>query len=157
MSNINSFATRGVEVAFTELDIRMQLPSNDAKLAQQATDYQDTVEACVETDGCVGVTIWDWTDKYSWVPNTFQGYGDACPWDQDLRKKPAYDAILKALGGSSQPPSTLITTTTAPGPTDGGGGAAHWGQCGGNGWTGPTSCESPYTCTKINEWYYQCL
>lgn len=35
--------------------------------------------------------------------------------------------------------------------------AQHWQQCGGNGWTGPTQCASPYTCTKLNDWYSQCL
>lgn len=44
---------------------------------------------------------------------------------------------------------------------NGGGGdsgvAQHWQQCGGNGWTGPTQCASPYTCTKVNDWYSQCL
>ncbi|CUA69319.1 hypothetical protein RSOLAG22IIIB_08440 [Rhizoctonia solani] len=32
-----------------------------------------------------------------------------------------------------------------------------WGQCGGIGWTGGTTCDSPYVCTKINDYYYQCL
>ena len=32
-----------------------------------------------------------------------------------------------------------------------------YGQCGGNGWTGPTCCESGYTCTEQNEWYSQCI
>ncbi|PVG02149.1 hypothetical protein CPB86DRAFT_811650 [Serendipita vermifera] len=32
-----------------------------------------------------------------------------------------------------------------------------WGQCGGIGWTGSTTCDSPYVCTKLNDWYYQCL
>ncbi|KAG8685433.1 hypothetical protein FRC08_013110 [Ceratobasidium sp. 394] len=32
-----------------------------------------------------------------------------------------------------------------------------WGQCGGIGWTGGTTCDSPYVCTVINDWYYQCL
>lgn len=32
-----------------------------------------------------------------------------------------------------------------------------WGQCGGNGWTGPTTCISGYTCTYSNDWYSQCL
>ncbi|CAA7270052.1 unnamed protein product [Cyclocybe aegerita] len=31
-----------------------------------------------------------------------------------------------------------------------------WGQCGGNGWTGPTSCVSGTTCVKLNDWYFQC-
>lgn len=38
-----------------------------------------------------------------------------------------------------------------------GGTAQHWQQCGGNGWSGATACASPYTCSKINDWYSQCL
>jgi endoglucanase len=32
-----------------------------------------------------------------------------------------------------------------------------WGQCGGQGWTGPTTCVSGWTCTFSNPWYSQCL
>ncbi|KAL2128547.1 hypothetical protein VTI74DRAFT_9033 [Chaetomium olivicolor] len=35
--------------------------------------------------------------------------------------------------------------------------AQRWQQCGGNGWTGPTQCVSPWVCTKQNDWYSQCL
>ncbi|OBT64684.1 hypothetical protein VE03_05844 [Pseudogymnoascus sp. 23342-1-I1] len=34
---------------------------------------------------------------------------------------------------------------------------AAYAQCGGNGWTGSTSCVSGYTCTYSNDWYSQCL
>jgi hypothetical protein len=37
------------------------------------------------------------------------------------------------------------------------GGVVKYGQCGGIGYTGPTICSSPYTCRKMNDWYYQCL
>ncbi|KDN45979.1 hypothetical protein RSAG8_04486, partial [Rhizoctonia solani AG-8 WAC10335] len=30
-------------------------------------------------------------------------------------------------------------------------------QCGGIGWTGSTTCVSGAVCTKINDYYYQCL
>jgi hypothetical protein len=30
-----------------------------------------------------------------------------------------------------------------------------WGQCGGQGWSGPTTCVSGYTCTYSNDWYSQ--
>ncbi|KAL2164872.1 hypothetical protein VTH06DRAFT_168 [Thermothelomyces fergusii] len=43
------------------------------------------------------------------------------------------------------------------GDNGGGGKVPHWGQCGGQGYTGPTECESPYKCTYQNEWYSQCL
>jgi len=32
-----------------------------------------------------------------------------------------------------------------------------WGQCGGNGWTGATSCASGSTCTYNNAYYSQCI
>ncbi|KAI0373448.1 hypothetical protein BV20DRAFT_962604 [Pilatotrama ljubarskyi] len=35
--------------------------------------------------------------------------------------------------------------------------AQEWGQCGGIGWTGPTSCVSGTVCTVINSYYSQCL
>ncbi|EHK21668.1 glycoside hydrolase family 62 protein [Trichoderma virens Gv29-8] len=56
-----------------------------------------------------------------------------------------------------------VLTLTNPGNSSdgssggGSGTAAHWAQCGGQGWTGPTTCESPYKCTVSSEWYSQCL
>jgi endo-1,4-beta-xylanase len=85
------------QVAITELDIRMQMPSDDQKLAQQRTDYQNVVAACTAVEGCIGVTIWDFSDKYSWVPQTFGGQGAACPWDDNMQKKPAYDGIVAGM------------------------------------------------------------
>lgn len=40
---------------------------------------------------------------------------------------------------TSSSTTTRATSTTAP--AGGGGQAAHWGQCGGEGWAGPTTCE----------------
>ena len=81
-AQLEAFTAAGVEVAITELDIRMTLPSTTALLQQQETDYFNVISACVNVEGCVGITVWDWTDKYSWVPSTFSGQGAACPWDQ---------------------------------------------------------------------------
>lgn len=74
-ANLNSFLELGVEVAYTELDVRFtSLPPNAAGLAQQGDDYASTVGACVGVGAkCVGVTIWDFDDAYSWVPSTFPG------------------------------------------------------------------------------------
>lgn len=35
--------------------------------------------------------------------------------------------------------------------------AGAYAQCGGQGWTGATTCVSGYTCTVSNQWYSQCL
>ncbi|KAJ3047644.1 hypothetical protein HK097_011348 [Rhizophlyctis rosea] len=53
---------------------------------------------------------------------------------------------------TTQPPRTT-TTTTRP-PTTGG--APLYGQCGGQGWTGATTCAQG-TCKFSNQWYSQCL
>ncbi|KAB2580905.1 Endo-1,4-beta-xylanase [Lasiodiplodia theobromae] len=31
-----------------------------------------------------------------------------------------------------------------------------WGQCGGSGYSGETTCVSGYTCVTVNQWYSQC-
>ncbi|KIJ64217.1 glycoside hydrolase family 10 protein [Hydnomerulius pinastri MD-312] len=93
-TNMESLTALGVEVAITELDDRIELPATDADLEQQKADYESVVGVCMAVSGCVGVTIWDYTDKYSWIPSTFSGYGEACPWDENLVPKPAYDGIV---------------------------------------------------------------
>ena len=80
--NMQAFANLGVDVAITELDVRMTLPATPALLAQQQRDYQTVIQACKAVSRCVGITLWDFTDKFSWVPGTFRGQGAACPWDE---------------------------------------------------------------------------
>lgn len=52
--------------------------------------------------------------------------------------------------------TTRLTTTTTAAPTTsasgGGVGSPLWGQCGGNNWTGPTTCAAG-RCVVNNEWY----
>ena len=49
------------------------------------------------------------------------------------------------------PTTTVTPTTVAPTSTSTAvGTVAHYGQCGGIGWTGATACVSPYTCTALN-------
>ena len=74
VSALNALVATNVDVAITELDIRIQLPTTSAKLAQQKKDYNTAIRACMAVPRCVGVTIAGYSDKYSWVPNTFSGY-----------------------------------------------------------------------------------
>ncbi|KAG5729941.1 Endo-1,4-beta-xylanase [Termitomyces sp. T112] len=95
--NIRQIAATGVEVAITELDIRMTLPVTAELLEQQKKDYETVVSACNAVPACIGITIWDYTDKYSWVPGVFAGQGAPLPWDENLVKKPAYDGIVEGF------------------------------------------------------------
>ncbi|WP_315097551.1 endo-1,4-beta-xylanase [uncultured Cellulomonas sp.] len=114
--NLQRFADLGVDVRITELDIRMQTPSDATKLATQAADFKKIFQICNAVSRCQGVTIWGITDKYSWVPDTFPGQGAALVWDTNYAKKPAYDAIASAFGGitPTTPPVTTPPVTTPP-------------------------------------------
>ena len=63
---------------------------------------------------------------------------------------PSSTVVTPPVSTTEKPP----VTTTQPPAT---GTVAHWGQCGGSGWTGGTVCVSPYTCQVANQWYSQCL
>ncbi|KAF3343332.1 hypothetical protein VD0002_g3963 [Verticillium dahliae] len=76
--------------------------------------------------------------------------------------------FTQAVGGGSSPPPPptvppttppAVPPTTPPVPPPGGGGncAARWAQCGGQGWSGATCCQSGSTCRAQNQWYSQCL
>ncbi|KAL2140344.1 hypothetical protein VTI28DRAFT_3957 [Corynascus sepedonium] len=82
------------EVAFTELDVRIKMPVNETKLEWQADCYQKVVEACVKVKACVGITVWDFYDPFSWVPDTFPGQGASLLWFEDFTKHPAYDRMV---------------------------------------------------------------
>ncbi|KAJ7607356.1 glycosyl hydrolases family 11-domain-containing protein [Roridomyces roridus] len=61
-------------------------------------------------------------------------------------------------GPTSSSGNPTTTTPAPPTSTGGGGGSvAEYGQCGGIGWTGGTSCASPFTCQVLNSYYSQCL
>ncbi|KAK5722959.1 hypothetical protein LTR17_014091 [Elasticomyces elasticus] len=81
---IKNFKGANIEVAVTELDVRVpdtgsvSSPSASVTAAiqnQQVQFYWNTVNACATTAGCVGVTVWDFVDTYSWIPSTFPGTG----------------------------------------------------------------------------------
>ncbi|KAI0355467.1 cellulose-growth-specific protein [Trametes cingulata] len=71
--------------------------------------------------------------------------------------------------GSPAPPPPAPTSapaapssTSAPKPPTSSapaqaGTVAQFGQCGGIGYTGPTACQSPFTCKAQNDYYSQCL
>jgi endo-1,4-beta-xylanase len=96
-ANIARFAALGLKVHITELDVRMQLPSTSEKLTAQANDYRQVLQACVQSPACGTVVMWGFTDKESWVPGTFTGWGDALIMDAGYQPKPAFRAIYDLL------------------------------------------------------------
>ncbi|KAI0077415.1 Arabinanase/levansucrase/invertase [Panus rudis PR-1116 ss-1] len=82
-----------------------------------------------------------------------------------------FNYATTSLGGSVTVSSFDLETSetgdydtgSSPGTGDGSSGSgsaatvAQYGQCGGIGYTGPTTCASPFTCKVQNDWYSQCL
>ncbi|MFD3479152.1 endo-1,4-beta-xylanase [Streptomyces sp. NPDC058695] len=56
----------------------------------------------IEGDGPLGITMWGYSDRHSWIPSVFPGQGAALPWDENLQRKPAYDAIAGALAAAAR-------------------------------------------------------
>lgn len=64
---------------------------------------------------------------------------------------------LSSSGGGGGSTPTNPTNPSTPTTPSTGNCAAKWGQCGGQGWTGATCCQSGSTCQAANQWYSQCL
>ncbi len=99
-ANIKRLTDLGLQVQFTELDVR--LPVNNgvasaADLAAQAKIYHDLTAVCLKYPLCTAIQTWGFTDKHSWIPGFFPGFGAALPFDATYQTKPAYAALQNAL------------------------------------------------------------
>ncbi|KAJ6506332.1 glycoside hydrolase family 61 protein I [Mycena vitilis] len=64
---------------------------------------------------------------------------------------------IKTTSTTTPVKTTSSTTSSAASTTTAVGSVAHFGQCGGLTYTGPTGCAAPYTCTYSSDYYSQCL
>ncbi|WP_051430094.1 non-reducing end alpha-L-arabinofuranosidase family hydrolase [Streptomyces roseochromogenus] len=85
-TTLSKFAALGVDVQITELDIAQASP----------TAYAGAVQACMNVARCTGITVWGIRDSDSWRTGE-----NPLLFDSSGNKKPAYNAVLTALGGSS--------------------------------------------------------
>jgi endo-1,4-beta-xylanase len=110
--NFQRFANLGLNVKITELDVRMPNPRDSAKDTAQATYFRNMVNACLGVGArCNQITFWGFTDKFSWVPDTFPSECCALLYDANYNPKPAYTAVHDALGGGQTDPDTTPPTT----------------------------------------------
>jgi len=102
--NIQRLTALGLQVQFTELDVRLPVDSSGnatpAMLATEAQIYHDAVAICLKYPLCTAVQTWGFTDKHSWIPGTYPGFGAALEFDANYQPKPAYTAMQSALVNS---------------------------------------------------------
>ncbi|KAK3900082.1 concanavalin A-like lectin/glucanase domain-containing protein, partial [Staphylotrichum tortipilum] len=91
------------------------------------------------------------------------GGGSSSSASSTFRTSTTSSASTKSLSTTGTSSSTRTTTLSSTSTTTSinlhttGAAQTHWGQCGGQGWPGPYSCQAPYACATQNPWYAQCL
>ena len=95
--NMRRLRAVGMEVHITEMDVRLRIPASDDALARQAHIYRTMLDSCLAADNCRSFTVWGFTDRYSWIPDFFPGWGAALLFDDRFRPKPAYHALVERL------------------------------------------------------------
>ncbi len=96
-ANMQRLARLGLAIHVSELDVGVKMPATPDKLAAQAKVYRDMMRACLSVSACKHFTLWGFTDRYSWIPEAFPGLGAALIFDEQMRPKPSYQALVEAL------------------------------------------------------------
>jgi endo-1,4-beta-xylanase len=99
--NIQMLTALGLQVHITEMDVRIPVDSSGnataANLQAQAATYQRILTICLQNPGCTAFQTWGFTDKHSWIPGSYPGFGDALPFDVNYQPKPAFNSIISTL------------------------------------------------------------
>jgi endo-1,4-beta-xylanase len=99
--NIQQLAALGLQVHITEMDVRIPVDSSGnataADLQTQAATYQRILTVCLQNPGCTAFQTWGFTDKHSWIPGSYPGFGAALPFDATYQAKPAVAAMISAM------------------------------------------------------------
>jgi uncharacterized protein (TIGR03437 family) len=99
--NIQQLTALGLQVHITEMDVRIPVDSSGnataANLQTQAQTYQRILTICLQNPGCTAFQTWGFTDKHSWIPGSYPGFGAALPFDANYQPKPAFNSMISAL------------------------------------------------------------
>lgn len=108
-----------------------------------------------------GIMIWDVSQVYQ---NSGFLDGIASSLDSTTSTSTSSSSSSSSNTGSTSTtsittivPTTLVTSTIpAATSSSSSNGVAQWGQCGGTGYAGSTTCASGYTCVELSSWWSQC-
>jgi endo-1,4-beta-xylanase len=102
-ANLQALADLGVLVELTEVDITLRAGDGVAeRLEQQRQDYFELASACLAVEACRRITLWGFTDRFTWIDGFFGPGLAPLVLDHDYQRKPAYfglrDALVDAIG-----------------------------------------------------------
>lgn len=100
-ANVRRLVNLGLAVEITEMDVRLEEPATASDRVRQGQVYRQLLAACLAGGGCQTTVLWGFTDRHSWIPSFFPGWGSALIFDRDYRPKPAYYALQRYLAEPS--------------------------------------------------------
>ncbi len=103
-ADIIRYGNLGLEIHFTEVDVRIKEPVTPQKLQNQAAIYRELARLAAKHPRTVRAFItWGLTDKHSWIPLFFTGFGHALPFDENYDPKECYQAIKETIAVPYRP------------------------------------------------------
>lgn len=94
---MSRFAALGLNVEITEMDVRIKQPTRERDWERQARVYENMLGVCLAAENCNTFVTWGFSDRHSWIPQFFEGWGEALPFDRDYKPKPAYYRLQDAF------------------------------------------------------------
>lgn len=94
--NIQRFTALGLEVQFTEIDLRIKAPVTDERLVEQGEAYKKLMEIALR-NGVTAFVTWGISDLHTWVPGFFIGYASPLLYDNKYNPKAGVEGIKVAL------------------------------------------------------------
>ena len=96
--NIKRIGALGLQVSFTEIDLKIPSPVSSTAYYQQALSYGNLLQIALNNRSIVKTfMMWGITDKYSWILNNPGNFVDPLFYTGDYQKKPAYDQMVAVL------------------------------------------------------------
>lgn len=96
-SNVRRYAGIGMNVSFSEVDVRIPSGNPEKWEQRQQEIYEALLRIALEEPNVTSFITWGFTDAQSWVPKAFPGYSNALLYDADANPKPVYNALLSIL------------------------------------------------------------
>ncbi len=98
-ANVKRYADIGIDVSFSEVDVRMpdRKAKDESEIKKQTEIYTALIDIAKTEPNVKTFIVWGLSDRDTWVPGTFPGYGNPCIYDNTYTKKPLYQAIKDTL------------------------------------------------------------
>lgn len=98
--NVARIGELGLEVQFTEVDIKYLGDTDEEILRRQARDYYRLMEVCLDAENCTAFIVWGVSDQFTWLRDpAYYDNPTVQPllFSDDYQPKPAYFALMDIL------------------------------------------------------------